>query len=445
MRKFFPVCFALVVNCLMGATFASTVGADPLAGAGLMVGMGTLCGNLIPQGALGAGVYTEVWTGELVKYLRRGLEATWLDGIPDSSSIVKNDVVHLVDVGVDPDVLINNTTYPIPLQVLDDADIPIGLDKFQTKVTPITDDELYAISYDKMTRVKESHGNSIKDAKFAKAAHAFCANGNTAKTPVLATSGERDPETGRKKMTIGDLLRMKRAMDKLGVPSTGRRLVLCNDHVNDLLETDQKFKEQYNINRNEGTVGRLYGFDIYEFCNNPLYTTAGVKKAVLATAGTGEFQCSFAFFTQRVFKATGSTKMYWSPAETDPEYQRNKVNFRHYFIAMPKKMDAGVVMYSAYDSQGAPTIEGDDSLTVPATSGSNVRTYASSNGAGVTAESDSQWLTVAASGNKVTFTRQAYAYDAEGEATRVATVTVGIEGTEVTKTVTVTQAMAANE
>ncbi|MBR0165279.1 MAG: hypothetical protein IJQ13_00155, partial [Prevotella sp.] len=142
---------------------------------------------------------------------------------------------------------------------------------------------------------------------------------------------------------------------------------------------------------------------------------------------------------------TGSTKMYWSPAETDPEYQRNKVNFRHYFIAMPKKMDAGVVMYSAYDSQGAPTIEGDDSLTVPATSGSNVRTYASSNGAGVTAESDSQWLTVAASGNKVTFTRQAYAYDAEGEATRVATVTVGIEGTEVTKTVTVTQAMAANE
>lgn len=99
---------------------------------------------------------------------------------------------------------------------------------------------------------------------------------------------------------------------------------------------------------------------------------------------------------------------------------------------------------SAAEAAQTPTIEGDDSLTVPATPGSNVRTYATSNGAGVTAESDSQWLTVAASGNKVTFTRQAYAYDAEGEATRVATVTVGIEGTEVTKTVTVTQAMAAN-
>lgn len=442
MKKSVLLCFTLVVNCLMGATFASTVGADPLAGAGLTAAVGIVCGNLIPQGALGAGVYTEIWTGEMVKYLRRGLEATWLDGISDHSSIVKNDVIHLVDVGVDPDVLINNTTYPIPLQALDDADIPIGLDKFQTKVTPITDDELYAISYDKMTRVRESHGNAIKDAKFAKAAHAMCGNSNTAKTPVLATTGERDPETGRKKMTTGDLLRMKRAMDKLGVPTIGRRLVLCNDHANDLLEADQKFKEQYNIDRNNGTVGRLYGFDIYEFANNPLYTTAGVKKAVFASAGTGEFQCSFAFYTQRVFKATGSTKMYYSPANTDPEYQRNKVNFRHYFIVLPKKQDAGVVMYSAYDAQGAPTIEGDAALTVGATAGSDIRTYATSNGAGLTAVSSADWLTVSVSGKKVTFTREAYAYDAEGEATRTATVTVGIKNTEVTKVVTVTQSMA---
>ena len=285
-----------------------------------------------------------------MKYLRQGLEATWLDGIPDNSSLVNNDVIHLVDVGVDPDVLINNTTYPIPLQALDDTDIAIQLDKFQTKVTPITDDELYAISYDKMTRVKESHGNSIKDSKFKKAAHALCASSNAAKTPVLVTTGARDAETGRLKFTVADLLAMKRKMDALKVPTPGRRLVLCSDHVNDLLETSQTFKEQYNINRNEGTVGKLYGFEIYEFANNPLYTTSGTKKALDAAAGTGEFQCSFAFYTQRVFKATGSTKMYYSPADTDPEYQRNKVNFRHYFICMPKKADAGVVMRSGYQA-----------------------------------------------------------------------------------------------
>ena len=435
---------AVLVNCVMGSTLAAVVGLDPLAGAvGLNVVAATV-GNVVPAGSLRAGVYTEIWTGELVKYLRRGLEATWLDGIPDSSSIVNNDVIHLVEVGVDPDVLINNTTYPIPLQALDDADIAIQLDKFQTKVTPVTDDELYAISYDKMSRVKESHGNAINDSKFQKAAHALCAQQDTATTPVLVTTGARDADTGRLKLCVQDIINLKRALDKLKVPADNRRLVLCTDHVNDLLETSQVFKEQYNINRNDGTVGKLFGFNIYEFANNPLYTTAGVKKAVGATADTGEFQCSFAFYVPRVFKATGSTKMYYSEASTDPEYQRNKINFRHYFVCLPKKADAGGVIMSGYDASGAPTIEGDDTLSVPATSGSNVRTYATSNGAGVTAESNAAWLTVAVAGNKVTFTREAYAYDAEGSATRSATVTIGIANTSVTKTVTVTQAMAEN-
>ena len=347
---------AVLTNCLFGDILASSVGFAPMYGAvGLNVIAAVLpaVGAAVPSGVFRAGVYTEIWTGELVKYLRRGLEATWLDGIPDHSSIVENDVIHLVDVGVDPDVLVNNTTYPIPLQALDDADIAIQLDKFQTKVTPVTDDELYAISYDKMSRVKESHGNAINDSKFAKAAHALCASSNSAATPVLSTSGGRDASTGRLKFTVDDLLSMKRSMDKLKVPSAGRRLVLCNDHVNDLLETSQSFREQYNINRNEGTVGRLYGFDIYEFANNPLYTTGCTKKAVGATASTGEFQCSFAFYVPRVFKATGSTKMYYSEASTDPEYQRNKINFRHYFICMPKKADAGVVMRSGYQAQSA--------------------------------------------------------------------------------------------
>ena len=341
---------AVLINCLCGGLMASAAGFNPMSGAvGLNV-LAAVVGNVAPAGSLCAGVYTEIWTGELVKHLRRGLEATWLDGIPDNSSIVENDIIHLVEVGVDPDVLVNNTTYPIPLQALDDADIAIQLDKFQTKVTPVTDDELYAISYDKMSRVKESHGNAINDSKFAKAAHALCAQKDTASTPVLKTTGERDPETGRLKLCIQDVINLKRALDKLGVPAAGRRLVLCSDHVNDLLETDQRFKEQYNIDRGNGTVGRQYGFDIYEFANNPLYTTAGQKKAVGAEAETGEFQCSFAFYVPRVFKATGSTKMYYSEASTDPEYQRNKINFRHYFICMPKKADAGGVIRSDYEA-----------------------------------------------------------------------------------------------
>ena len=339
---------ALLVNAIVGGLIALAVGIAPWIGAVALNVIAIAVGACLPKDALRVGVFTEVWTGELVKSLRGGLEGSWLDGVPDQSTIVNNDVIHLVEVGVDPDVLINNTTYPIPSQALDDKDIAVKLDKFQTKVTPITDDELYAASYDKMARVKESHSNAINDSKFTKAAHALCAQENTAKTPVLKTTGERDAETGRLRLTMADLVALKAAMDKLHVPAENRRLVLCSDHVNDLLLVSQTFREQYNIDRATGKVGKLYGFDVYEYANTPLYTQAGKKKALGVAAEAGQFNCSFAFYTPRVFKATGSTKMYYSEAATDPEYQRNKINFRHYFICMPKKADAGVVMMSGY-------------------------------------------------------------------------------------------------
>ena len=339
---------ALLVNVIVGGLIALAVGVAPWIGAVALNVIAIAIGACLPKDVLRAGVFTEIWTGELVKSLRGGLEGSWLDGVPDQSTIVNNDVIHLVEVGVDPDVLINNTTYPIPSQALEDKDIAVKLDKFQTKVTPITDDELYAASYDKMARVKESHGNSINDSKFTKAAHALCAQENTAKTPVLKTTGERDAETGRLRLTMADLVALKAAMDKLHVPAENRRLVLCSDHVNDLLLVSQTFREQYNIDRATGKVGKLYGFDVYEYANTPLYTQAGKKKALGVAAAAGEFNCSFAFYTPRVFKATGSTKMYYSEAATDPEYQRNKINFRHYFLCMPKKADAGVVMMSGY-------------------------------------------------------------------------------------------------
>ena len=339
---------ALLVNAIVGGLIALAVGVAPWIGAVALNVIAIAIGACLPKDVLRVGVFTEVWTGELVKSLRGGLEGSWLDGVPDQSSIVNNDVIHLVDVGVDPDVLINNTTYPIPTQALSDKDIAVKLDKFQTKVTPITDDELYAASYDKMARVKESHGNAINDSKFTKAAHALCAQQNTAKTPVLKTTGERDATTGRLRLTMADVVALKSAMDKLGVPAENRRLVLCSDHANDLLLASQTFREQYNIDRATGKVGTLYGFDVYEYANTPLYTQAGKKKNLGVAAGAGEFNCSFAFYTPRVFKATGSTKMYYSEAATDPEYQRNKINFRHYFLCMPKKEDAGVVMMSGY-------------------------------------------------------------------------------------------------
>ncbi len=167
---------------------------------------------------------------------------------------------------------------------------------------------------------------------------------------MLKTTGVVDPVTGRRKMCPADILSMKDALDKLGVPSGNRRLVLCSDHVNDLLGCSETFARQYNLDTHNGVVGRLFGFDMYENSSNPVFTSEGVKKAVGASADEGEFQCSFAFYTKRAFRAEGSTKMYYSEAKTDPQHQRNLINYRHYFILMPKKRDAMVAIMSDHDA-----------------------------------------------------------------------------------------------
>lgn len=354
MRKMITCIMAILFNAIAGATIGTAAGFDPVASAIGMNGISVLAGLLpMEMGILREGVYKEIWTGEVVKRLDAELSASWMEGIPDQSALVQNDVIHLVDIGVEPDVLINNTTYPIPEQAITDADIPIGLDKYQTKVTPVTDDELHAISYDKMARVIGLHEPAISKARYRKAAHAICCSENTPKTPVLSTSGAVDPTTGRKRMVKADLIALKAALDNLGVPADGRRLVLNPEHVQDILMFDENFSRQYSLDNVNGKVGRLYGFDIFEYAATPYYTTEGVKKAVDATPDAGEFRCSFAFYKDRIFRASGSLKMYFSRAETDPEYQKNKVNFRNYFICMPKMADCAAVMMSSYEMPSA--------------------------------------------------------------------------------------------
>ena len=339
----------LLFNAVMGFVLAFALGVFPAVGAVAAVGGTMMLGGFMPKGVAMDGVLTEVWTGELIKALRAGDKATFLDGLPDYSQYAENDVIHMVNVGGDPDVLVNNTTYPISIQQLTDTDAVFSLDKFQTKATPITDDELHALSYDKMASVKERHAQALLVNKYAKAIHALAPDSNLAKTPVLKTTGdvEGGTATGRRMLRREDIVALKKKFDAMQVPVDGRRLVLCSDHVNDLLLQDQKFSEQY-YNYTSGKIANLYGFQVYEYVNNPVYKVAGTKVVFGTAAAANEYQASVAFYDKMTFKATGTTTMYYSEAKTDPLNQRSLVNFRHYFIVLPKKKEAMAAIMSDY-------------------------------------------------------------------------------------------------
>ena len=332
-------------------------GVNPALGAGVSVGLSLLGAQ--PGGALLAGIYVEIWTGEQIKAFRTDVASLgWLNAIPSYDQYVRPgvgseaDIIHLVSVGADPEVLINNTTYPISIVALPDGDKAISLDKYQTTATPVTDDELHAISYDKMASVIERHTQAVNETKYAKAIHALCPQTHSANTPVLPTTGAVAPEGGRKMLTRNDVIGLKKAFDKIKCPVAGRILVLCPDHIADLLAGDQKFSEQY-YNYTTGKIANLYGFQVFEYAACPYFTQPVVgsgaapagKVAYGSIPAAGSTQASVAYYAPRMFKATGGTTTYPTPAEATK--QQHLYNVRHYFVALPKEQKAIGAIYSA--------------------------------------------------------------------------------------------------
>lgn len=431
---------AVIINCLVGGTLASTIGVSPVYGAIALNAVAALSPLMGLNLYVRAGIYAEIWTGETIKAFRNSLKSIgWLNKIRSfDSQVAGNNTIHFVDIGGDPTVLVNNTSYPIGVESLEDADKAIGLDKYQTKATKITDDEARGLSYDKMGSVIERHRDTVDEKKYSRAIHALAPSSNGTKTPVIVTTGAADGT--RKRIVVADIIALKEKFDKMKVPVEGRILVLCPEHVNDLLVQDTTFQQRYN-NTQTGAIANMYGFEIYEYVDNPLFNASTkAKVAYGSSAGPNDRNASVAFFAPRMMKATGETKAYID--EPDTQNQEWRYNLRHYFICLPLKNEAIGAIVSGINAVDEPTITGDDSIELTSAGTARNRTYATSNGAGITATSDADWLTATVTGKKVAFSATAFAYDAEGESPRTATVTITIEGTDVTKTVTVSQAMA---
>lgn len=108
------------------------------------------------------------------------------------------------------------------------------------------------------------------------------------------------------------------------------------------------------------------------------------------------------------------------------------------FLMVAKPASGGV--------SGETTISGATTIETAATAGDSVRTYSTSNGANVSAavtSENSSWLTVAVNGNKVTFTRTAYAHSSAAGAANPRIATVRITAGTGHLDVTFKQAMAS--
>lgn len=275
----------------------------------------------------------EAVEAELLKQFR-AMNDDFMAKLRDKSDKVNNDIINFNDIGADPNVLINNASYPIASAQRTDDKIPVSLFKLETENTIITDDELYALPYDKNSSVMQQHKDSLKASSIKLGLHSLAPTVDSANTPVIRTTGTL--VGGRRRLTFDDLVALKQKCDDLEIDEELRNLVLCSNHANDLLLLDNTFKDRYANSQSGKLIMNIAGFNMYSNTRTPVYDgTTLNKKAYGAAAAGGDLKASVLFTGKNAIKAVGSVKMYYADAKENPKYRQSEVGFRMYFLVHP--------------------------------------------------------------------------------------------------------------
>lgn len=277
-----------------------------------------------------SGLNKEVWISQIMENFYP--EASFLNYAKDMTDLVDNDKINLADCGFDPDVLINNTTYPIPIVQRTDTPLSLELDLYETENTLVRSPESVELAYDKLESVIYGHRNVLKAMTGRKAAHAYAPTTNTTNTPILVTTGADNGE-GYKRLVPEDILKLKKKYDLLDIPFENRYLVLDPNHVEDLILYDLKaFKDITDFVN--GTPNRFAGFNVLQYTKTPLYNfVTKTKQAWGSIADSNSTFASFSFSSEEVMKADGSVNMF--ERQNDPELRATIVGFDKRFLALP--------------------------------------------------------------------------------------------------------------
>ena len=257
----------------------------------------------------------------------------------------------LNEIGADPDVLINNTVYPVATASRVDTDLPVALSKYDTTNTRISVDELYGLPYDKPGSALAQHKGRLEEFMGAHGLYTIAPPAATSTMPILTTSGP-DDGTGRLRLIPQDIIKLGRAFDDAKIPMAGRILVLSNEHKEDLLHTTlASFIAATFQNVGTGAVApMLYSFELHQDLYAPVYNfTTKARKAFGAASASTDSRASIAFSAADAFRALGTSQLFYRDASLDPENRSTVMGFQVWGIAAPYTRRSQAAIISTLD------------------------------------------------------------------------------------------------
>jgi hypothetical protein len=321
---------AIIFNALVGVLLAVILGFNPLLGAVGLNAFAVLlafvkfyitgvpfmeCTNVF------AGLLKEIWISILMENFYPS--GDWLTAGQNMTEFVDNNTINLADCGVDPEVYINNTTYPIQIEERTDTALTIGLDYYDTKNTVVRNATAIQLAYNKAESVVRQHRQALRKKNLQKAAHAYGPAGDSANTPILQLAANGS--------IIDLIIEAQQKLDDVDAPED-RILVLNPEHQAKLRKEDKVLYKE--IFGQKGT-NELYGFKVFKTTVTPTYNgTAKTKKAFgAAAAPTTDVKSSLFYVASEVMYADGEYDMY--SRLKDPEARGDIIGFQKRFVALP--------------------------------------------------------------------------------------------------------------
>ena len=262
----------------------------------------------MPKGVLKEGLQTEVWIADIKE--KPLPDTSFIAQSQDLSGYVNNNVLHLAEAGVDPDVHLNYFTEndkELPIQNINDIPHEVILQIWSTSQTKHNNLLEAELSYDKRASVLNRHRAALAKNMAQRTAFAWSAATNDGFNKII--------NLGATDSVIDGFIDMAAFMKKLDIDMSNMNVILQADHEARIKKEDKALYKE--IISDKGAT--LYGFKVFSYSKTPYYTAAGVRKPWGSTVEATDKQASIIWDSTEVFRCTGDVEIY--PTLKDPGWQ----------------------------------------------------------------------------------------------------------------------------
>ena len=294
---------ALFINALLALIasmfIAPIVGASVPIVATAIVATSTVVQYVAPsifKGVAMAGLQTEVWIAGIKE-----------NPIPDNSFVyqsvdlsqyVEHNKLHLAEAGIEPTVhedYFATANNPLPVANIEDIANEVVLHTYSTEQTRHRELQEIELAYDRRSSLIQRHRVSLAKNIGKRAAYAWA--------PAQAGAGNKVCNLSASDSVIDAIIDLKQFMEENDILE-GVNICFTPEHFARIRKEDKRlYKDILNDKK-------IYDIKVFQYSQNPLYTSAGVKKPFGATKDNTDKRATFMWVTDEVFRCFGDVEMY---------------------------------------------------------------------------------------------------------------------------------------